>query len=291
MLKNVWVGIATVGKLIKTLLKVAFSVAFFVFVTLFILGAVHGAADWAGRNHKPLDTPGQWVDAAIASLEEERQRDAPAPPLSDSEKVRTASKTEATPTDGAAAPNGSIVVTLTSVESPADERCDIKADVINNTPNHVNELRAEIATIVDADMRDLRADAKYSFTFSAASTCAATISKVFSSPNFANIEICNVVGVREGDCLRMISFNSRIQVQSGAEADAVGAQKRQLERDRELAQERAVERADLVASCQRAENIRSDCVSRFSGLYQRLCISENLAVPAGCICNPGCHAK
>jgi len=77
--KNIWDSVAGVrrqaGVVLSVCFKLAVCVVAVVCVVVFISveGAIDGAEHWAKKNGKPLDTPGQWVDAAISALQEKNQ--------------------------------------------------------------------------------------------------------------------------------------------------------------------------------------------------------------------------
>ncbi|MGD0107591.1 MAG: hypothetical protein ABSC06_26655 [Rhodopila sp.] len=122
----------------------------------------------------------------------------------------------------AAAADGGLSVVLTSVKGTragGSQTCSISAEVNNDTANHVDQLTAN-ATMFNIRIKNLRAYARYEFTFDAQTSCNQVVAYIQSHPDFASIDRCDMPGVREGDCLREINITSIISLTQAARADA-----------------------------------------------------------------------
>jgi hypothetical protein len=121
----------------------------------------------------------------------------------------------------AAAADGDLSVVLTSVKgttSSGGQTCTISAEVNNGTANHLDRLTAN-ATMFNIDIRNLRAYARYEFTFHSQESCSQVVAYIRSKPDFATIDRCDMPSVREGDCLRVVNITSTISPADGARAD------------------------------------------------------------------------
>ena len=164
----------------------------------------------------------------------------------------------------------SLAVIFTSVTNTGDV-CEIEAEVDNQTPNHVNELSARIGSF-GMDVTDLRAYARYTDRFYSRSTCTEVTRELQNSPT---IERCSMDGVREGDCLGMVTFDSQLSVQQAsqtdAEAQARKAEAQAKEAQEKLDEERAEQATDLA--CVRFQK----CVAQhgMNLIVQQYCREQN----------------
>jgi hypothetical protein len=121
----------------------------------------------------------------------------------------------------AAAADGDLSVILTSVEgttSSNGQTCTISAEVNNDTANHLHQLTAN-AKVFNIDIGNLRAYARYRYQFGSKKSCTEVVAYIQSKPDFATIDRCDMPGVREGDCLRVVNITSTIAPTQGARAD------------------------------------------------------------------------
>jgi hypothetical protein len=120
-------------------------------------------------------------------------------------------------------PTTAFSICLSSVETNINTHygqynCTISAKVNNNTANHLDEFAAT-TKLFPISVKNVRAYAKYDFTFRASASCADVVRSIQSSPDFYNIDRCDMSGIREGDCLNMVSIRSAIPPTQGAQSD------------------------------------------------------------------------
>ena len=96
--------------------------------------------------------------------------------------------------------------------------CTYMYELNNNTPNHLDYLSIQIAPFETIAIRDVRAFSWVKGSTSASTSCADAFRQGKAKGAF--VGHCRMETVREGDCLKMIKFSTKIPPGAPQKADA-----------------------------------------------------------------------
>jgi hypothetical protein len=106
-------------------------------------------------------------------------------------------------------PSAKVSFLLTAVTADNVGGCEVTGWLKNGTDNHIDTFEAK-TEIFETTVHDLRALADYPISVRASTTCFVVVAHLQLHPIFLDIRRCDMPGISEGACYRMVDITSTI---------------------------------------------------------------------------------